>query len=106
MVKQYAYELWVFQVSESYQNGNGDWLEGTSEWVNVSKCRDESNSKGQSINLVDGSSYRFESLIQLPKKAPKVEAGTRVEVRDGSEVRLSATVKRFSKDQLHSRIWV
>ena len=107
MVKQYPYELYVFQTTGDYQDGNGDWQNGTSAWNMISKCRDESNTKSAQIKLDDETAYTFESLIQLPKSCPVVEVGLICEVRDlEGNVRVKGTIRRFSIDQLHARLWL
>ena len=107
MVKQYPYELYIFESSGDHQDENGDWQNGTSGWVLVSKCRDESNTKSAQIKLSDETAYTFESLIQLPKSCPTIEIGLLSEVRDSDgNVRVKGTVRRFSKDQLHTRLWL
>ena len=107
MVKQYPYELYVFETTGDYQDGNGDWQNGTSEWNMISKCRDESNTKSAQIKLDDETAYTFESLIQLPKSCPVVKVGLTCEVRDlEGNIRVKGTVRRFSIDQLHARLWL
>jgi hypothetical protein len=107
MVKQYPYELYVFETSGDYQDGNGDWQNGTSSWNLISKCRDESNTKSAQIKLDDETAYTFESLIQMPKLTITVEVGLNCEVRDlNGNVRVKGAIRRFSNDQLHTRLWL
>ncbi len=107
MVKQYPYNLFIFETSPAFQDDNGDWQAGASDWVLASKCRDESNSKSAQIKLTDETAYTFESLIQLPKSCPTIETGVLSEVRDSEgNIRVNGTVRRFSKDQLHTRLWL
>lgn len=107
MVAQYPYYLFVMTVSGPSFDPNGNAVKPTTSWVEWGKCRDEANSKGQSINLVDGKAFVFDSLIQAPKNISGLAPDTKIQVRDKDGfVRISNTVKRFQKDQMHCRIWV
>jgi hypothetical protein len=107
MVSQYPYKLFVFETTGDYQDANGDWRSGISSWVFISNCRDETNSKASQINLSDETAYVYDSLIQLPKSCPKVEVNLLAEIRDlQGNLRVKGTVKRFSRDQLHTRLWL
>jgi hypothetical protein len=106
MVRQYPYTLYALQLSGGGFDGDGNPLPSTSSFVAVCQCRDEANSGGRQINLIDGSAHVFDSLIQTPRGTAPLTVGTSVEVRDGSTVRVKGTVKRSQKDQLHTRLWV
>ncbi len=105
MVRQYPYQLWAFVTDEPAQNDNGDFQKPTSDWQNVAKCRDEANTQVRTVVLTDSSESGFDTVIYLPKSTAKLAEGTPIEVRDGTTVRLAATVKRFTKEQLHCRLW-
>ncbi|WP_426291977.1 hypothetical protein ACN9ML_18260 [Dyadobacter endophyticus] len=87
-------------------DAEGNPIPSVEQYVDHAKCRDEANSGGNQINLVDGSAHVFESLIQLPKGTAPVEVGKSVRVMEGNVVRVKSSVKRFQKDQLHARLWV
>jgi hypothetical protein len=107
MVSQYPYTLYVLTTTAVTFDSNGNAVKGTTSWVEWGKCRDEANSKGQTINLVDGKASVFDSLIQAPRNISGLIPGLKVEVKDkAGSLRLSGTVKRFQKDQMHCRIWV
>lgn len=107
MVKQYPYFLFAYLTGESTQDENGNWIENSGVWTNISVCRDESNTRASQITLEDETSYVFDSLIQLPISCHKVTVETEIQVRDSSgNVRVKGKCRRFSKDQLHSRLWL
>lgn len=106
MVRQYPYILQVLQLTGGGLDGDGNPIPSVEAYVDHAKCRDEANAGGRQINLVDGSAHVFESLVQLPKGTLPVEVGTSIRVMEGNVVRVKGTVKRFQKDQLHSRLWV
>lgn len=107
MVAQYPYYLYVLSASPVTFDANGNAVKGSTTWVEWGKCRDEANSKGQAVNLVDGKAHVFDSLIQAPRNIAGLAPGIKIEVRDKDGlIRVSNTVKRFQKDQMHCRIWV
>ena len=107
MVTQYPYQLFIFQTNGDHQDANGDWQNGSSGWVLWSKCRDESNTKAAQIKLTDETAYIYESMVQLPKSCQKVDVDLLAEVRDlEGNVRVKGTVRRWSRDQLHVRLWL
>ncbi|GAB3973829.1 hypothetical protein GCM10028806_28510 [Spirosoma terrae] len=106
MIKQYPYQLWVLAVAESDVDNQGNFLESESQFVLTASCRDEANTGGQTVQLADSSTIKYDTLIQLPKSCPVIEAGASIKVLDGSTLRVEGIVKRFSRDQLHCRLWV
>nr|DAF18213.1 MAG TPA: hypothetical protein [Caudoviricetes sp.]DAL00410.1 MAG TPA: hypothetical protein [Caudoviricetes sp.]DAR74253.1 MAG TPA: hypothetical protein [Caudoviricetes sp.]DAW83706.1 MAG TPA: hypothetical protein [Caudoviricetes sp.] len=104
-VKQYPYRLKALIHSEGYfDESTAEWTEGTSEWVDFGVCRDEgSTSKKQTE---DGEFYIQTSVIYAPKSIKNIDKGTKVQVWNGEELRLEGNVVNFTKDQLHTRIWL
>lgn len=106
MVRQYPYTLELLQKTKSvFDESTASWIESTEEWVEVSKCRDETGGGGK-VTTQDGEIYSFSSIVQLPKGTDGIKSGDRIRVIQGGNVRFEASVVRFSKDQLHSRLWV
>lgn len=107
-VKQFPYTLWVFKKSEStYNENDGTWSNGSEEWVNVSKCRDEGNGGGSSIVTEDSEVYIFNAVVYLPKNCPKVSLGELVKVLDqDGNTRIQGNNKLHKNEQLHSRLWL
>ncbi|MVM35265.1 hypothetical protein GO755_34910 [Spirosoma sp. HMF4905] len=89
-------------------DANGNFQESGITWTIASPCRDEANSGGNRVQLTDSSTVVYESLIQLPKSCPDIAVNTpiRVMAMDQSTIRVKGEVKRFSRDQLHCRIWI
>lgn len=107
MVKQYPYDLYKYTLSGGGVDENGFPIPSSSTAVLQSKCRDEVNSKGQSVTLADGRAHLYDLLIQLPLSSPDFFTGDIVEIRMGSTVRMGKKqVQRFQRDQMHCRIWV
>lgn len=107
MVSQYPYKLFRFVSVEAQQNEYGDLIPGASGWVFHSMCRDEANTQGKQVIKEDGQAHVYDALIQMPKTALDIAAGTPVQVRnvDGT-TRVSGELKRFRKDQMHCRAWL
>lgn len=107
MVKQYPYILKVYQELEgTFDQATAEFEQGKAEWVNVGYCRDEINGRGGKITKTDGEAYTYSAVIYAPKHCPKIKQGAKIQVWNGSEMRLEAIVQRFSQEQLHTRIWV
>jgi len=107
-VRQYPYTLFVFQESESiFDPTTGEWTEGVAEWKPWGKCRDEVAGSGAKINTEDGQVYEYGWTVYAPKTTPKITQGTKVKVLDlEGNVRAEKTVLRFSKEQMHVRLWL
>lgn len=95
------------QAEATYDESTGNFSENTSQWVEISKCRDEINGGGQKVITEDGEVYVYSAVIYLPKEAPKVLKGQRVLVLDEEgNIRLTGNSTLFKKEQLHARLWV
>jgi hypothetical protein len=105
-VKQYPYKLFKKVDIATVQDENGDWTKGTSEWVEVGPCRDESNTKASVVNLVDGSAYVYSATVYMPKTTEAIKTGTMIQVKDGDNVRVYGAVNRFVTNQLNCQLWV
>jgi len=107
-IKLYPYQLEVFVSGESvYNEDTGEWEVSESKWTVWSKCRDEVAGSGAKINTEDGEVYEYGWMVYCPKNTPKIDKGTKVRVTDSEgNLRAEKSVIRFSKDQLHCRIWL
>lgn len=103
---QYPYVLQVLHVSDSEQDDNGNWSDGTETWVNHCRCRDEAG-KGKQVADADNAVHHYSFLIQKPEGVEPIPTGTKVRVIEGgSKVRCEGTVIYSRKDEFHSRTWV
>lgn len=95
------------QESEAeFDQTTGNWIPGTSEWVDYGKCRDEINGGGAKITTTDGENYTYSAVIYTPTTTKSIGNGVKVQVWDGDLKRMEGNVVRFGKEQMHSRIWV
>jgi len=109
IIEQYPHYLFAVETSESHQDGDGNWIPGSTTIVYKGKCREETNGKGSQIQLAGGTFHVFSSLIQLPKGTGKINEGSEVIITDdanGDDIRIKGEVLKFSKEQLHSRLWL
>lgn len=106
MVTLYPYTLWALATDPLTKSATGDAVKPNQVWQSQSVCRDEQNAAGQSVTLVDSTTITPSAVIYLPLSAPDLVAGTAIEVRKLEVVRLKGTVKRFSRDLMHCRLWV
>ncbi|WP_407483362.1 hypothetical protein [Elizabethkingia anophelis] len=107
-VIQYPYSLKVFVESEAqFDDTKGEWIPGESSWQDWGKCRDEVAGSGAKINTEDGEVYEYGWTVYCPKSTQRITKGTKIRVIDTEGiVRAEKSVLRFSKDQLHVRIWL
>lgn len=108
MVKQYPHYLFAILGGDSIQDENGNWIVPDATPQFVSMCREETDGRGNEIQVAGGTFRKYSSLIQLPKGTPKIEDGTSVYVADtdGTNIRVKGISLKFDKGQLHSRLWV
>lgn len=107
MVKQYPYILKVLQHQEAtFDQRTGSWVGGEAQWVELGKCRDEINGSGAKITTEDSENYVYSAVVYAPKNTPTIGKGAKIQVWDKNTLRLEGNVTRFSRDQLHSRIWL
>lgn len=105
MVSQYPHGLVITTATGSVQDGNGNWLPGSTS-TRVKACRAEPNGKNAMIKTVDGTSIVFDFTVYLPLPIDTVAVGSKVEVYNGEELLSQNTVKRFSRGQLNARLWL
>lgn len=123
---QYPQYLYALQHDdESVQSPNGSWETPAAAWELKAACREETNGKGSTIQIADGETRVFASLIQLPKGTAKVPEGTQVIVTrekvDVSQllnpefveaakvtglVVVTGTCEKFDLGRLHCRLWI
>ncbi|WP_262246960.1 hypothetical protein [Parapedobacter soli] len=112
MSVQYPHKLQYITSGDPYQDADGNWVNPSesTDWLNATSletdCRDQPNDKGVKMTVVDGEVLEFGSVVYCELDVPDLSRGDRVRINHGSKVRLEGTVKRFSRDEFHCRIWV
>lgn len=104
----------------------GRWQGEQLGWLRLCRCREETSGRGSQIQAAGGEFISFSAIVQLPKGAPVVEAGTEVAVSDynyqiggtfdnpdfmasaplGGSFRLRGICLKYDAGRLHSRLWV
>lgn len=108
-MKQYPHFLFVKQVTESTQDGSGNWSNASESWVLHSVCREQTNGKGNVVNGQDGKAIIFNSLIHLPLASGLISEGSEVLVSNTENVsgsRIQKQVLKYDVGQLHDRLWL
>ena len=108
-VKQYPHYLFVETPTESTPDANGDYSESTIELTFVSKCREESDGRGNEYDSGNGTFVKSSAVIQCPKSCPAIAKGAKVFVSNDDEctdIRISGMVLNCDKAQLHTRVWL
>lgn len=106
MVKQYPHTITFTTESGGSEDPNtGDWISGTTA-TETKVCRAEINSSNGFVVGPNGTQIRYDWTVYMPLPQSTITPGTRVEVKNGSEVLYSSTVKQFSTGQLNARLWL
>ncbi|WP_143154076.1 hypothetical protein [Cruoricaptor ignavus] len=107
MIVQYPYNLYVFNAQPRGFDDDGFALPSNpNEWAYHSKCRDIPASGGSRGQTESGDVINYSYTIVMPLGTAEIEAGTKIKVTDGKGTRLSGEVIRFTRKQLHCRLWV
>lgn len=111
MIKQYPHKLYLeaLPATNSTQDGDGNYDAQSSTPTLLGDCREETDGRGREIQGIDGKSYRYSSVIYLPKSAQDLRFGDVVFVRDAvtsTTNRIKGNVLKFDRGQLHCRIWL
>ncbi len=123
----YPYSLYAKQPQAApVQNDEGDFVPGTPVWKLISSCRDEVNTKGETVTQVNGENVHVQATIYAPKETQILPHGTQVvvakqpladlaklndqnwlekEILTGA-IRLIDTIKGHSLTRLNIRLWV
>jgi hypothetical protein len=105
MVKQYPHRLVITTATGSVQDGNGNWVPGSSSTIEKT-CRAEPNNKNAQVKTADGTAVIFDFTVYLPLPVDSIAVGANVSVYNGIELIGKNTVKRFTKGQLNARVWL
>ena len=125
---QYPYYLYTQQPqAEAPRNDEGDFVESAPPvWMLIGECRDEINTKGETVPQANGENIQISAIIYAPKDTQILPNGSKVmvskekltniemlnnpdwvkaEVLTGL-IRLNDTVKGFNSSRINVRIWV
>lgn len=105
MVKQYPHTLKITTTAGSSQDGNGNWVPGSTSTVEK-PCRAEPNSRNAQVKAADGTAIVFDFTVYMPLPVDAIAVGSKVEVYSGDELLSTNNVKRFTKGQLNARLWL
>lgn len=128
MSVQYPYYLYTQQPqAETPRNDEGDFVDSAPPvWMLITECRDEINTKGETVTQVNGENIQISAIIYAPKDTKILPNGSKVlvskekladtEVLSNSDwvkaqiltglIRLNDTVKGFNPSRVNVRIWV
>jgi len=101
----YPYDLKQSNSDGGFVNSKGNVFAGSESWVTLCKCRDEQSGERE-VQGPDGVYYTYSAIVYAPKSCPDLKKGDRVQVISEGKVRIEETVKNFSRDFFHCRIWV
>lgn len=123
----YPYHLYTQQSqAEAPRNDEGDFEQTASAiWVLIGECRDEINTKGQTVTQVNGENIQINAIIYAPKNTQILQNGSKVVVSKeklsisnlddpdfintgklSGLIRLVDSVKGMNMSRINARIWV
>lgn len=105
MVIQYPDEIIVSVKTDSTQDANGDFIEGSSEDI-VFVGRFELNTKGAFITGDNGKRIDHMGIFYGPVSVENIALGSSVQIVKGDGTNYTGSVQQFSRGQLNVRIWV
>ena len=90
------------------QDENGNWQPGTGGSEVTQACRAVPSASGEMITLADGQKVAFSYKVQMPLTAIDVPAGTAITITITATggAKAKGTVKQFSREQMHCRLWL
>lgn len=93
-------------ISDGYEDDNGDWHEGKSEWSEPLKCHAVPAGAANETTFADGTTAHYSYVIgRLDSNCRELKIGEEVKVMiDGMEREFE--VKGFHRYQLQSKVWV
>lgn len=104
-----AHSLSYEVVTEGYENPeNGDYIEGTSYWVNNAyKCDIVPAGKANTIAIPDGSIQTYSyTVYNLPQTCKEFKYGDKIRIHFFGQGYKEFTVKGFHRYQLQCKIWI
>lgn len=106
-MKQYPYDLYVVTNGEGGVDENGFPIPSEALEAFHCKCRERAAGSGNIVATESGEIINYASKVVMPFGTPKIEANSKIIIKDGEKIILSGNVIRFSDSpQLHSRLWV
>ena len=93
-------------ITNGYEDGNGDWHEGTEDWSDPVKCHALPSGSANEITFPDGTTSKYSYTIErLPRDCRDFAVGEKVRLEIlGKEMEFQ--VKGFHRYQLQSKLWV
>lgn len=104
---QYPYDLYVVTNSEGGVDENGFPIPSEAVEAFHCNCRERAAGSGNIVATESGEIISYASKVVMPLGTPKIEANSKIIIKDGEKIILSGNVIRFSDSpQLHCRLWV
>lgn len=103
-----AHTLDYKEVTQGYEDENGDWHQGKEEWVeNYCMCDIVPAGKANVITIPDGSIQNYSHTIyNLPRTCRRFEYGDTIRIKLYGQEEREFKVLGFHRYQLQCKIWV
>lgn len=94
-------------VTEGYEDSNGDYHQGSSQWYGRIPCDAvPANGKSNEIRFEDGSVNRYTYTVYMKSNVREFQVGEKVRINLYGGVQRVFIVKGFQRYQMQSKLWV
>lgn len=94
-------------IKEGYEDANGDYHQGESEWKGHIECDAiPASSKSNEIKFEDGSVKHYSYTIYLKSNVREFQIGEKVRITLYGGIKRAFIVKGFQRYQLQAKLWV
>lgn len=102
-MRRYPYTLEMLYEEDAILNDDGSWTEGSSRWVEVSRCNARQNGKAAEVALNDGTVRVYSFEVTMPSAQTAIPNNAKVRIIDSSGVNI---IDGISKDKSTSSLTV
>jgi hypothetical protein len=103
---QYTHTITFTTTTGSYQDADGNWIEGSSIPESYpARCEPVGFGTGSSVKAVNGERVQLDWVVYIPLPVSNIGIDTRVTITMNG-VSMTDTVKRFSKGLFNARVWL
>lgn len=107
MASRYTDTLQMLKTTKATRNAVGDLVGGSSEWVTLTKCREDPSDGGTEVSTVSARAKDKSSAIFFPANAPAVPVNAEIRVlSDDGTVQVQGMVMRYKRYKHYGKIWV
>ncbi len=100
------HRLQYLSITQGYEDENGDYHEGESQWVGDIPCRNVPTGRAEQKEFEDGVVRFYSSVVRLDPDCREFSIGERVKLFLLGGIVRECEVKGFHRYQLCAKLWV